>query len=163
MPNCRKKNTPTHSSDHLQHHPPNKVHGSFGGVACSEENIANQCNLTHRLCSKELSIGERGIRRLSRLPRDFKGEGFFLKLYIIRIMVFPLDDNFVFGDNFFSFGDNFFFAEGDKKNYSGKKNKLLTNKRSYSSNGNTITPMIVFFSVNPHVQHYLQLNFPGKK
>ena len=24
-------------------------------------------------------------------------------------MVFPLDDNFVFGDNFFSFGDNFFW------------------------------------------------------
>ena len=57
-------------------------------------------------------------------------------------MVFPLDDNFVFGDNFFFLADNFFFAEGDKKNYSPKKKKLLTNKRSYSSNGNTIIPMI---------------------
>ena len=57
-------------------------------------------------------------------------------------MVFPLDDNFVFGDNFFFLADNFFFAEGDKKNYSAKKKKLLTNKRSYSSNGNTIIPMI---------------------
>ena len=30
-------------------------------------------------------------------------------------MGFPLDDNFVFGDNFFFLADNFFFAEGDKK------------------------------------------------
>ena len=57
-------------------------------------------------------------------------------------MVFPLDDNFVFGDNFFFLADNFFFAEGDKKNYSAMKKKLLTNKRSYSSNGNTIISMI---------------------
>ena len=38
-------------------------------------------------------------------------------------MVFPLDDNFVFGDNFFFLADKFFFAEGDKKNYSAKKKK----------------------------------------
>ena len=36
-------------------------------------------------------------------------------------MVFPLDDNFVFGDNFFSWLIIFFSAEGDKKNYSAKK------------------------------------------
>ena len=76
----------------------------------------------------------------------------FTKIYvifIIRIMVFPLDDNFVFGDNFFFLADNFFFAEGDKKNYSAKKKKLLTNKRSYSSNGNTFMPMIWIFYANP--------------
>ena len=66
-------------------------------------------------------------------------------------MVFPLDDNFVFGDNFFSLGDNFFFAEGDKKNYSPKETKLLTNKRSYSSNGNTIMPMIWRFYAPPFI------------
>ena len=43
-------------------------------------------------------------------------------------MVFPLDDNFVFGDNFFSLGDNFFFAEGDKKNYSPKEKKITHQK-----------------------------------
>ena len=31
---------------------------------------------------------------------------------IIEIMVFPLDDNFVFGDNFFFLGDN--FSQGDE-------------------------------------------------
>ena len=41
-------------------------------------------------------------------------------------MVFPLDDKFVFGDNFFFLADNFFFAEGDKKNYSAKKKKNYT-------------------------------------
>ena len=40
------------------------------------------------------------------------------KHIIIKIMVFPLDDNFVFGDNFFFLADNLFFTEGDKKNYS---------------------------------------------
>ena len=64
-------------------------------------------------------------------------------------MVFPLDDNFVFGDNFFFLADNFFFAEGDKKNYSAKKKKLLTNKRSYSSNGNPIISMIWRFYAPP--------------
>ena len=43
----------------------------------------------------------------------------------------------------------FFFAEGDKKKYSANKKKLLTNKRSYSSNGNTIIPMIWrFYATN---------------
>ena len=42
--------------------------------------------------------------------------------------MFPLDDNFVFGDNFFSLGDNFFFAEGDKKNYSPKEKKITHQK-----------------------------------
>ena len=63
-------------------------------------------------------------------------------------MVFPLDDKFVFGDDFFFLADNFFFAEGVKKNYSAQKKILLTNKRSYSSNGNTFMPMILTFSVN---------------
>ena len=43
----------------------------------------------------------------------------------------------------------FFFAEGNKKKYSAKKKKLLTNKRSYSSNGNTFMPMIWSFYANP--------------
>ena len=63
--------------------------------------------------------------------------------YIIRIMVFPLDDNFVFGDNFFFLADNFFFAEGDKKNYSAKKKtptffhlrSLRKNVAKYSTKG----------------------------
>ena len=50
---------------------------------------------------------------------------------------------------FFSWLIIFFFAEGDKKNYSAKKKKLLTNKRSYSSNGNTIIPMIWRFYATP--------------
>ena len=57
-------------------------------------------------------------------------------------MVFPLDDNFVLGDNFFFLADIFFFAEADKK-------KILTNKRSYSSNGNTYIPMICRFYAPP--------------
>ena len=40
-------------------------------------------------------------------------------------MVFPLDSKFVFGDNFFFLADNFFFTEGDKKNYSAKKKKII--------------------------------------
>ena len=47
------------------------------------------------------------------------------EIFSIRIMVFPLDDKFVFGDNFFILADNFFFAEGDKKNYSAKKKKII--------------------------------------
>ena len=45
-------------------------------------------------------------------------------------MVFPLDDKFVFGDNFFFLADNFFFAEGDKKKLLSqeKKNYTPTNK-----------------------------------
>ena len=59
-------------------------------------------------------------------------------------MVFPLDDNFVFGDNFFSLGDNFFFAEGDKKNYS-------TKKKNYSPRNEvthpTETPLYLWYDV----------------
>ena len=36
-------------------------------------------------------------------------------------MGFPLDDNFVFGDNLFSWLIMFFFAEGDKKNTQPRK------------------------------------------
>ena len=92
---------------------------------------------------------------------------------IIEIMVFPLDDNFVFGDNFFFLGDNIFLAplvdilqlfakwaevekkwvffswlmiffspKATKKITQPREKKLLTNKRSYSSNGNTIISMI---------------------
>ena len=54
--------------------------------------------------------------------------------------MFPLDDNFVFGDFFF-------WPKAKKKNTQPRK-KILTNKRSYSSNGNTFMPMILTFSVN---------------
>ena len=64
------------------------------------------------------------------------------RVVIIRIMVFPLDDNFVFGDNFFSWLIIFFSPKATKKITQPTKKKLLTNKRSYSSNGNTIIPMI---------------------
>jgi len=37
------------------------------------------------------------------------------KFFIIRIMVFPLDDNFVFGDNFFSWLIIFFSPKATKK------------------------------------------------
>ena len=53
--------------------------------------------------------------------------------------MFPLDDNFVFGDIFFLW----------LKKYSANKKKILTNKRSYSSNGNTYMPMIWRFYAPP--------------
>ena len=68
---------------------------------------------------------------------------------IIRIMVFPLDDNFVFGDNFFFWLIIFFSPKATKKITQPRKKKLLTNKRSYSSNGNTIIPMILRFYATP--------------
>ena len=44
-------------------------------------------------------------------------------------MGFPLDDNFVFGDNFFSWLIFFFSAEGDKNNTQPRKKKYsLRNK-----------------------------------
>ena len=59
-------------------------------------------------------------------------------------MVFPLDDNFVFGDNFFFLADNFFFAEGDKKNYSAKKkNYSPTNEVTHP----TETPLYLWYDV----------------
>ena len=62
---------------------------------------------------------------------------------------------------FFYLGDSFFFAEGDKKNYSAKKKKILTNKRSYSSNGNTIMPMIFRFYAT-HSQNFPYINVFSK-
>ena len=62
--------------------------------------------------------------------------------------MFPLDDNFVFGDIFFLWLI-FFFGRRPKKKYSANKKKILTNKRSYSSNGNTYMPMIYRFYAPP--------------
>ena len=69
--------------------------------------------------------------------------------FIIRIMVFPLDDNFVFGDNFFFWLIIFFSPKATKKITQPRKKKLYTNKRIYSSNGNTIIPMILRFYATP--------------
>ena len=57
---------------------------------------------------------------------DYKFNIYGKKKFVIRIMVFPLDDNFVFGDFFF------FCRRQQKKTH--PKKKILTNKRSYSSN-----------------------------
>ena len=64
-------------------------------------------------------------------------------------MGFPLDDIFVFGDNYFFLADIFFLLKATKKITQPRKKKLLTNKRSYSSNGNTIIPMILRFYATP--------------
>ena len=64
-------------------------------------------------------------------------------------MVFPLDDNFVFGDNFFSWLIIFFSPKATKKITQPRKKKIYTNKRIYSSNGNTIIPMILRFYATP--------------
>ena len=66
--------------------------------------------------------------------------------------MFPLDDNFVFGDIFFC-GWYFFFGRRQKKILSQQK-KILTNKRSYSSNGNTFMPMIWSFYANPFLYFF---------
>ena len=71
-----------------------------------------------------------------------------MKNFIIEIMVFPLDDNFVFGDFFFFWLIIFFSPKATKKLLSQEK-KLLTNKRSYSSNGNPIISMIKRFYAPP--------------
>ena len=62
--------------------------------------------------------------------------------------MFPLDDNFVFGDIFF-----LWLILSQQK-------KILTNKRSYSSNGNTYMPMIWrFYAPQPPPQRKnIQLN-----
>ena len=52
-------------------------------------------------------------------------------------MGFPLDDNFVFGDNFFFLADKFFFAEGDQKN---RKKKLSAKKKNYSPTNEVTHP-----------------------
>ena len=67
--------------------------------------------------------------------------------------MFPLDDNFVFGDIFFLWLIFFFWPKAEKKNTLPKK-KILTNKRSYSSNGNTYMPMIWRFYAPPPTKKY---------
>ena len=65
---------------------------------------------------------------------------------------------------FFFFWVIFFFAEGNKKKYSPKQKKILTNKRSYSSNGNTYIPMIYRFYAPPILNLiYLNFSFSEKK
>ena len=62
---------------------------------------------------------------------------------------------------FFSWLIFFFWPKANKKKYSAKKKKILTNKRSYSSNGNTIMPMIFRFYVT-HSQNFPYINVFSK-
>ena len=70
-----------------------------------------ELNVTKYLKSWLLTTGERlgGLSSCLEFWTSMslpKGRG----KVIIRIMVFPLDENFVFGDNFFFLGDNIFLA-----------------------------------------------------
>ena len=56
---------------------------------------------------------------------------------------FPLDDNFVFGDNFFSWLIFFFPAEGEKKLLSREKNYSPTNEVTHP----TETPLYLWYDV----------------
>ena len=67
-------------------------------------------------------------------------------------MVFPLDDNFVFGDIFFFLADFFFLAEGHKKKYSAKKKKYSpTNEVTHP----TETPLCLWYFV--FIPHTLKI------
>ena len=81
--------------------------------------------------------------------------------------MFPLDDNFVFGDNFFSLGDNFFFAEGDKKNYSPKEKKIthqktklfIQRKHLYAYDMTFLCPPpLLFLCINRGKPYLLRIN-----